>query len=135
MYNNSHPGVEYGDGVLKGPGVPGQIVKLVGSNEVSLVSAAGNDPIGVLHRCDITPEKSALQGATDTTPCVVDLGATVFQTDQFVGSPAAGNLLSFDPTTAKLKVAVSTEKVVGRVLAVEGTAISVLWTNHGEVVA
>lgn len=135
MYNNSHPGVEFGDGVLKGPGVPGQIVKLVGNNEYSVVSNAANDPIGVLHRCDITPEKSALQGATATTPCVVDFGATVLQTDQFIGSPVAGNKLSFDPTTAKFKVAVSTEKVIGRVLAVEGTAISVLWTNHGEVVA
>lgn len=134
-YNNSHPGIEYGDGVLKGPAVPGQILKLVGGNEYSVVDNASDDPIGVLHRSDLSPAKSALLGASETAPCVVDFGANVIQTDQFTGSPAAGNKLTFDATTAKFKVATTGTKVVARVLAVEDTELNILWTNHGEVVA
>ena len=131
-FNNSHPGVEYADGVLKGPGTPGQIVKLVGDNEYSVVSNAADDPIGVLHRCD---KDCSAQGASDTTPCVVDFGATVLQTDMFEGSPTAGALLTFDATSAKFKVATTGTKIIGRVLAVEDTEINVLWTCHGEVAA
>ena len=130
MYNNSHPGIEYGDGVLKGPGTPGQVVKSVGNNEFSVVSNAADVPAGILKKAD---KDCSLQGATDTTPCVVDTGGFVFQTDQFSGTPAAGNNLTFDATTAKLKVAVATNKIVGRVLSVDGSEISVLWTNHGLV--
>jgi hypothetical protein len=130
MYNNSHPGIEYGDGVLKGPGTPGQVLKSVGNNEFSVVSNAADVPAGILKRAD---KNCALQGATETTPCVVDTGAFVFQTDQFSGTPAQGNNLTFDAATAKLKVAVATNKIVGRVLSVDGAEISVLWTNHGLV--
>lgn len=130
MYNNSHPGIEYGDGVLKGPGTPGQVLKSVGNNEFSVVSNAADVPAGILKRAD---KNCALQGATETTPCVVDTGAFVFQTDQFSGTPAFGNNLTFDAATAKLKVAVATNKIVGRVLSVDGAEISVLWTNHGLV--
>ena len=130
MYNNSHPGIEYGDGVLKGPGTPGQVLKSVGNNEFSVVSGASDVPAGILKRAD---KDCSAQGAADTTPCVVDTGAFVFQTDQFSGTPAAGNNLTFDATTAKLKVATTGTKIVGRVLSVDGSEISVLWTNHGLV--
>ncbi len=131
MYNNSHPGIEYGDGVLKGPGTPGQVVKTTTvNNEFTVVNNAADVPAGILKRAD---KNCALQGATDTTPCVVDTGAFVFQTDQFSGTPAVGNNLTFDATTAKLKVAVATNKIVGRVLSVDGSEITVLWTNHGLV--
>jgi hypothetical protein len=130
MYNNSHPGIEYGDGVLKGPGTPGQVLKSVGNNEFSVVNNASDVPAGVLKRAD---KDCSAQGATETTPCVVDTGAFVFQTDQFTGTPAAGNNLTFDATTAKLKVATTGTKIVGRVLSVDGSEISVLWTNHGLV--
>lgn len=130
--NNSHPGILFGDGVLKGPGVPGQVVKLVGNNEYSVVDDAADDAIGILHRCDAD---CSAQGATATTPCVVDFGATVIQTDQMVGTPTAGTQLTFDAATAKFKAATSGTRVVARCLAVEDTEYSILWTNHGEVVA
>ncbi len=132
MFNNSHPGVEYGDGVLKGPGVPGLGVKLVGGNQFSVVDDAADDAAGVLQRCDTD---CSAQGATDTTPCVVAMGTTVFQTDQVTGTaPAAGDLLAFDATTAKLKKATTGLIVVGRCLAVDGTTYTVLLTLNGEVV-
>ncbi|MDP2361950.1 MAG: hypothetical protein Q8O14_14570 [bacterium] len=131
MYNNSHPGIEYGDGVLKGPGTPGVVVKSVESNVFSLPTATGDKIVGVLKRTD---KNCAAQAAGDTTPCVVDTGAFVFQTDQFTGSPAYGNNLTFDATTGKLKVATTGLQIVGRVLSVDGTEITVLWTNHGLVV-
>jgi hypothetical protein len=130
MYNNSHPGIEFGDGVLKGPGTPGQVLRSVGNNEFSVVADAAHVPAGILKRAD---KDCATQGATETTPCVVDTGAFVFQTDQFIGTPAFGNSLTFDATTAKLKVATTGTKIVGRVLSVDGSEISVLWTNHGLV--
>lgn len=132
-YNNSHPGVEYGDGVLKGPGVPGQVVRLVGNNEFSVVSNAAHDAIGILHRCD---KDCSAQGASDTTPCVVDLGVTVIQTDMVTGTaPTAGALLTFDATTAKFKLATTGTKVVGRCLAVVDGEYWILFTPHGEVAA
>jgi hypothetical protein len=73
MYNNSHPGIEYGDGVLKGPGTPGQVVKSVGNNEFSVVSNAADVPAGILKRAD---KNCALQGARETTLCVPGLVAT-----------------------------------------------------------
>lgn len=130
MYNNSHPGIEYGDGVLKGPGTPGQVVKTVGNNEFSVVSGASDVPVGVLKRAD---KDCSAQGASDTTPCVVDTGSFIFQTDQFLGTPAAGNNLTFDATTAKLKVATTGATIVGRVVSVDGSEITVRWTNHGLV--
>jgi hypothetical protein len=131
MYNNSHPGIEFGDGVLKGPGTPGQVLRSVGNNEFSVVADAAHVPAGILKRAD---KDCAAQGTNDTTPCVVDMGDFVFQTDQFTGTPAAGTLLTFDATTAKLKAATAGTKIVAIVLSLDGSELTARWTNHGQVV-
>jgi hypothetical protein len=134
-FNCSHPGVQYGQAALKGPAVPGQILKLVGNDQVSVVSGASDIPIGVLSRTDLKIADAAAQGATDTTPCVISMNGSVITTDQFTGTPAAGNLLTFDASTAKFKVATTGSRVVGQCLSTDGTEITVLWSNTGETAA
>ena len=130
--NVSHPGIEFGDGVLKGPAVPGQILKMVGDGEFSIVNGASDVPVGVLVRTNLTIAKAAALGGADTTPCVVALNGGVIQTDQFIGTPTAGTKLSFDAATAKFKAVGSSEPVVGHVLDASGD-LSLLLTLHGEV--
>lgn len=100
------PGFRYGLGLISGAGEVGQLVKLAGDDLFSVNTNPGVTSFGVL----AAPFK-------DGEMCAVYCRGGIYDTDQFVGTIAAGDDLACD-ATGKLRRAVTDEKVVGLAMSV-----------------
>ena len=121
FFNACHPGLAYGDGDLKGPGTPGQAVKLTGDDEFTICAAVADVAVGLLGSLDIleheTPE------ATDLNKAVVWMNGGVYETDVFTSGVAAGDDLMYDTSAGEIKKWVTgtpVPQVIGKAISVAG---------------
>ena len=121
FFNPSHPGLAYGDGDLKGPGDPGQIVKLTGNDEFTVCSAVTDVGMGILGSLDklenVTP------GATDLNKAVIWMNGGIYETDNFTSGAIAGDDLMFDTSAGEIKKWVTgtpDPQVIGKAISVIG---------------
>ncbi len=124
------PGIAYGNGELQGPGDPGQIVKLTGNDVFALVSESTDVPIGIIGRTNRT-KTSPTPGPNDKIMAVIYIGDGIYETDNVSGTINAGDALTVDASTGKLKTAGSGNKIVARALSASDGLVKFLWTNHG----
>ena len=126
FFNPCHPGLAYGDGDLKGPGVPGQAVKLTGDDEFSICAAVTDVAVGILGHINLTEAQEvlgALPAATDLNKAVIWMNGGVYETEKFTAGVAAGDDLMFDTNAGEIKKWVTgtpAPQVVGKALAVSG---------------
>ena len=121
FFNACHPGLAYGDGELKGPGVPGQAVKLTGDDEFTVCAAVTDVAVGLLGSLDILEHETP--GATDLNKAVVWMNGGVYETDAFAAGVAAGDDLMYDPTNGEIKKWVTgspVPTVIGKAISVAG---------------
>jgi len=103
------PGLRYGLGSLSEAGTVGQCVVLKGNDEFELNDDGTKESFGLL----------AADCAKDEL-CAVWFGGGIYETDQYTGSPAAGNDLACDDSTHKLAVAGEGDAVIGKAISVVG---------------
>ncbi len=126
FFNACHPGLAYGDGDLKGPGVPGQAVKLTGDDEFTVCAAVTDVAVGILGRIDLTEAQETLgvlPGATDLNKAVIWLNGGIYETDKFTAGAAAGDELMFDTSAGEIKKWVTgspAPQVIGKAISVSG---------------
>ncbi|NQS97170.1 MAG: hypothetical protein HQ591_01830 [candidate division Zixibacteria bacterium] len=77
----------YGDGDLKGPGVPGQAVKLTSDDEFTICAAVADVAVGVLGNLDILEHETP--AATDLNKAVIWMNGGIYETDKFTAGVAA----------------------------------------------
>ena len=106
------PGFRYGLGKMDGAGEPGQIVTVAGDNVFSVASDPTARSFGLL-------ERKIKDGEM---PGVFCLGG-IYETDAFVGSPAAGNKLAADAETGHLKTASEGDFVLAEAISVESNVL------------
>lgn len=102
------PGFRFGLGTMQGDGLPGQIVKISGDNLFSVNDDASARSFGILERVVKNGEM----------PGVFCLGG-IYETDSFVGSPAAGDELACDEETSLLKTAGEGDFVLAEVISAD----------------
>ena len=88
------PGFSYGLGTINGAGAAGQCVKINGDNQFAVNTDPTARSFGVLTK-----------SCKDGEMCGVFCMGGIYETDQVVGTPAAGDLLACDADTGKLKAA------------------------------
>jgi len=126
FFNPCHPGLAYGDGDLKGPGVPGQAVKLTSDDEFSVCSAVTDVAVGILGHINLTEAQETLgvlPAATDLNKAVIWMNGGVYETEKFTAGVAAGDDLMFDTNAGEIKKWVTgtpVPQVIGKALAVSG---------------
>ncbi len=121
FFNPCHPGLAYGDGDLKGPGDPGQAVKLTGDDEFTVCAAVTDVAVGILGSLDILQHE--IPAATDLHKAVIWLNGGIYETDKFTAGAAAGDDLMFDTTAKEIKKWVTgtpPPQVIGKALSVAG---------------
>ena len=102
-----YDGLHYSCGVAGVALTAGQVVKLSANHTFIPCASVSAASEGIAkYDCD-----------ADGAPDIIMSG--VHQTDNYVGSPSAGNDLACDASTSKLKVATTSDRIVGRVIAVE----------------
>ena len=100
------PGFRYGLGTISADAVAGQCVRLTDTNVFSVNDDAAKRSFGVLAAsCD----KDAM--------CGVYCMGGVYETDQYTGNISAGDELSCDENTGKLKAASGDEFVVAEAIS------------------
>jgi len=100
------PGFRYGLGTISGAGTAGQLVRISGENLITVNTDPAKRSFGMLERTYKDGEM----------PGVICSGG-IYETDQFVGTPAPGDELACDAATGKLKVKGATEFAVGEVIS------------------
>ena len=126
FFNACHPGLAYGDGDLKGPGTPGQAVKLTGDDEFTVCSAVADVAVGILGSIDLLEAQEVLgtlPGATDLNKAVVWMNGGVYETDAFTAGIAAGDDLMYDTSAGEIKKWVTgtpVPQVIGKAISVAG---------------
>jgi|GEM_PF-237707 len=116
-----HPGLAYGDGELKGPGDPGQAVKLTGDDEFTVCSAVTDAAVGILGSLDILEHETP--AANNLHKAAVWMNGGIYETDKFTAGAAAGDDLMFDTSAKEIKKWVTETpppQVIGRALSVAG---------------
>ena len=104
------PGFRYGLGSMSADGVAGQCVRLTGGDVFSVNDDSTLRSFGILAA---SCKKDEL--------CGVYCMGGIYETDQFEGSISAGNMLSCDAATGKLKAAASGDFLLGEaVLSASG---------------
>ena len=99
------PGFRYGLGNISGAGEAGQLVKLSGDNVFTVNDAPAVRSFGMLAKA-----------YKDGEMCGVFCLGGIYETDQFEGTPSAGDELACDADSSKLKVAEEGDFVVGEVI-------------------
>jgi len=126
FFNPCHPGLAYGDEDLKGPGTPGQAVKLIGDDEFSVCAAVTDVAVGILGHINLTEAQETLgvvPAATDLHKAVIWMNGGIYETDKFTAGVAAGDDLMFDTAAGEIKKWVTgtpAPQVIGKALAVSG---------------
>ena len=126
FFNACHPGLAYGDGELKGPGVPGQAVKLTGDDEFTLCAAVADVAVGIIGKVDLLEAQEVLgvlPESTDLNKAVVWMNGGVYETDAFTAGVAAGEDLMFDTVAGEIKKWVTgtpVPQVIGKAISVAG---------------
>ena len=126
FFNACHPGLAYGDGDLKGPGVPGQAVKLSGDDEFTVCAAVTDAAVGLLGRIDLTEAQEVLgvlPGATDLNKAVIWINGGIYETDKFTAGIVAGDDVMFDTSAGEIKKWVTgtpDPQVIGKAISVAG---------------
>jgi len=121
FFNACHPGLAYGDGDLKGPGIVGQAVKLTGDDEFTICAAVTDVAVGILGGLDILEHETP--GATDLNKAVIWMNGGNYETDKFTAGVAAGDDLMFDTSAGEIKKWASgtpDPQVIGFALSVSG---------------
>jgi len=106
------PGFRYGLGTMQGAGAPGQLVKIAGDNLFTVNDDAETRSFGILERAVKDGEM----------PGIFCLGG-IYETDQFSGSPNAGDALSCDAGTGLLKTASGDELVLAEAISLESDVL------------
>ena len=126
FFNACHPGLAYGDGDLKGPGTPGQAVKLTGDDEFTVCAAVTDAAVGLLGRIDLTEAQEVLgvlPGATDLNKAVIWINGGIYETDKFTAGIVAGDDVMFDTSAGEIKKWVTgtpDPQVIGKAISVAG---------------
>ena len=102
------PGFSYGLGTISGAGTAGQLVKVIDHDVFEVNDSAATPSFGLLAK-----------SYTDGEMCGVYCMGGIYETDQFVGTPAAGAPLACDADTGKLKAAGEDEFIVGQVISLQ----------------
>ncbi len=121
FFNACHPGLAYGDGDLKGPGIVGQAVKLTGDDEFTICAAVTDVAVGILGRMDILEHETP--GSTDLNKAVIWMNGGNYETDKFTAGVAAGDDLMFDTSAGEIKkwaTGTPDPQVIGKALSVSG---------------
>ena len=101
------PGFRYGLGTLSADGVAGQCVRLTNENVFTVNDDATKRSFGIL----------AAACRKDELAGVFCMGG-IYETDQYSGNVAGGNLLCCDGQTGKLKAVSGQEFVVAEAISV-----------------
>ncbi len=126
FFNACHPGLAYGDGNLKGPGTPGQAVKLTGDDEFTICAAVADVAVGIIGKIDLLSAQEVLgvlPGATDLNKAVIWMNGGIYETDKFTAGMAAGDDLMFDTSAGEIKKWVTgtpDPQVIGKAISVAG---------------
>jgi len=121
FFNPCHPGLAYGDGDLKGPGDPGQAVKLTGDDEFAVCAAVTDAAVGILGSLDLLEHETPAAG--DLHKAVIWLNGGIYETDKFTAGAAAGDDLMFDTAAGEIKKWVTgtpPPQVIGKAISVAG---------------
>ena len=126
LFNACHPGLAYGDGDLKGPGTPGQAVKLTGDDEFTVCAAVTDAAVGIIGSINLLEAQEVLgvlPASADLNKVVVWMNGGIYETDGFTAGVAAGDDLMFNTSTGEIKKWVTgtpDPQVIGNALSVSG---------------
>ena len=126
FFNACHPGLAYGDGDLKGPGVSGQAVKLSGDDEFTVCSVVTDVAVGLIGSINLSEAQETLgvlPGASDLNKAVIWMNGGNYETDKFTAGAAAGDDLMFDTSAGEIKKWVTgtpAPQVIGKAISVAG---------------
>ena len=126
LFNACHPGLAYGDGNLKGPGTPGQAVKLTGDDEFTVCAAVTDAAVGIIGSINLLEAQEVLgvlPASADLNKVVVWMNGGIYETDKFTAGVAAGDDLMFDTSAGEIKKWVTgtpDPQVIGKALSVSG---------------
>ena len=126
FFNACHPGLAYGNGDLKGPGTPGQAVKLTGDDEFTICAAVADVAVGIIGKIDLLSAQEVLgvlPEATDLNKAVIWMNGGIYETDKFTAGMAAGDDLMFDTSAGEIKKWVTgtpDPQVIGKAISVAG---------------
>ncbi len=126
FFNACHPGLAYGDGDLKGPGVPGQAVKLSGDDEFTVCAAVTDAAVGLLGRIDLTEAQEVLgvlPASADLYKAVIWMNGGIFETVIFTAGIVAGVFVVFGIFAGVIEMLVTGTpdlQVIGKAISVAG---------------
>ena len=116
----------YGDGDLKGPGTPGQAVKLTGDDEFTVCAAVTDEAVGIIGHVNLLEAQEVLgtlPASADLNKAVIWMNGGVYETDKFTAGVAAGDDLMFDTSAGEIKKWVTgtpDPQVIGKAISVAG---------------